>query len=732
MLIAFIYVPNVEKNLSAFVSLSGIPKLEDQFNFILLYTVDNMKVLVKMTLSLSLLFCMACSPQYFARKGDQAFNKGLYHLSESKYDRAYEKSDDHAFKSDVAFKAGQSFEKINEVKKAARWYKKAIRRRDSFPEALIRLAQVEIKSGNIEDAEENFSIYEDYVPEKFRGDEERLFNVFEKVKEWKENPQAYIIRPMDKLNSRASEFAPQYFSGDTNIIIFTSTRKGGLGAKMDAVTGDKYSNLFRSDYTNEVKRDIKNKRGKFIKTKTILKDEFEWQKPFSVGDSVNSISNDGAACIDLETNLLYFTSSRKVDGKDRGTKIYSIAIQGDEWGELHKLNIVPDSLSVGHPSLSADGETLYFASDMAGGYGGNDIWMVKSEGGTWGSPVNLGADINTDKEEIFPYIRDNGMLYFSSDRLDGMGGLDIYAAKPRADIWDVKNMQFPINTEADDFSIVFQPGENKGLFASSRNKGNDDIFSFEKMEVDPTLIEILNGKISWDEGLAGKNIKVKVESDKGEVKDIKLNEKGEFKLPVHINTKYTITVSGDDFLTEKKEIAAGNIGDKLDFDLNFELKGVGVAIRLNNVLFGFNDWTLSNEAKNALNDLVEMMREHSDIVIELSSHTDFVGSKAVNDSISSLRAHVCFDYLVEQGVDKMRLKALSFGENKPWVVKQVGQDKYPFLKVGDVLNKSFIYKLSDEKQKKVAMQMNRRTEIQIERIAKDLNSKSIKSKGSKR
>jgi len=677
-----------------------------------------MKVLARTTLGLSLLFCMACSPQYYVRKGDQLFDKGLYHQSESKYDKAYEKSDDHVFKSDVALKAGLSFEKINQPKKAARWYKKATRRRDSFPDALTHLTQVEIKNGNFEDAEEAFSIYKDYVPENVRGSEERLEGIFERIQEWKENPQAYRIFPMDHLNSRASEFAPLYLSGDTNIIVFTSTRKGRLGVKQDGVTGDKFSNLYRSDYTNEVKRNVKNKRGRVIDSKTLIKDEFEWQRPVSLGDSVNSILNDGAACIDLETNVLYFTSSRKVDGKDRGTKIYSIAMQGDDWGELNKIDIVADSLSVGHPSISADGETLYFASDMAGGYGGNDIWMVKSEGGQWGSPVNMGADINTDKEEIFPYIRDNGMLYFASDRLDGMGGLDLYVAKARADVWDVANMKYPMNSEADDFSIVFQSGENKGLFASSRIKGNDDIFSFEKMEVDSLLIEIAEGRISFDEGLAGKNIRIKMESDKGERSNIKLGENGEFKLPIRANTKYTITVSGEDFLTEKKIIEAGNVDEELDINLNFELKGVGVPIRLKNVLFGFNEWVLTDEAKNALNDIVKTMKEHDDIIIELSSHTDYVGSKTVNDSVSNLRAQVCVEYLVEKGVDGSRLKALSFGEDKPWVVKQEGQDKYPFLKVGDVLSKAFIYKLKDEKQKEVAMQMNRRTEIKIERINK--------------
>ncbi|RXQ88119.1 hypothetical protein EO244_15375 [Ancylomarina salipaludis] len=691
-----------------------------------------MRFLIAASLSLCLLFNMACSPKYYARKGDAMFDKGQYHKAQSYFDKAYNKSKDHDFRSDVAYKAGLCFEQINIPRKATSWYKKAVRRRDSFPEALVHLAQVEIKTGDIEDAQETFDIYRDYVPENSRGDEERLLGVFDRIKEWKENPQAYKIRPMDELNTRSSEFAPMYFGGDTNMIVFTSTRKGGLGIRQDGVTGDRYSNLFRSEYTNEIKRDVKNKRGRVVDVKTVLKDEFAWQRPVSVGDSINSVLNDGAACIVPETNVMYFTSSRNPDEKDSGTKIYSITMQGDEWIGLKKVDLVPDSISVGHPSISSDGETMYFVSDMAGGYGGNDIWMVKSEGGSWGSPINMGSDINTAGDELFPYIRDNGMLYFASDRLDGMGGLDLYVAKPRDQVWDVENMKYPINSEADDFSIVFQPGQNKGLFASSRNKGNDDIFSFEKLQIDPTIIEIAEGKIHFDEGLAGKRVRVQVESDKGEKSNIRLGEKGEFKLPIHANTKYTVTVSGDDFLTEKKVVEAGNIDEKLNVDLNFELKGVGVPIRLKNVLFGFNEWVLTDEAKEALNDLVETMKTHSDILIELSSHTDFVGNEKVNDSISKLRAQVCVDYLVDEGVASARLKALSYGENKPWVVKQEGQDKYPFLKVGDVLSKEFIDKLSSDEQKQVALQMNRRTEIKIKRIDKKPKSGFERSKRSKR
>ena len=340
----------------------------------------------------------------------------------------------------------------------------------------------------------------------------------------------------------------------------------------------------------------------------------------------------------------------------------------------------------------------------------------------------MGADINTDKNELFPYLRDNGKLYFASDRLEGMGGLDLYVAKSRANVWDVANMRYPMNSEADDFSIVFQPGENKGLFASSRNKSNDDIFSFEKMKIDSLLIGFVEGQIKFDEGLVGKMVRIRIESDKGDKSKVSLDEKGKFKLPIHADTKYTITISGDDFLTETRVVEAGNLNEKLDFDLNFELKGIGVPIRLKNVLFGFNEWALTDEAKGALNELVETMETHSDIAIELSSHTDYVGPKLVNDSVSQLRAQVCIEYLVGQGVDDSRLKALSFGETKPWVVKQEGQDKYSFLKVGDVLSKAFIYKLSNEEDKQVAMQMNRRTEVKIERIDKKADSRSKRSK----
>ncbi len=677
-----------------------------------------MKILVRIILSFSLLFSLACSSRYYARKGDKLFDKGLYYQSESKYAKAYKKSKDKNFKSNVAFKAGLTLEKINENRKASSWYKRAVRQRDSFPEALVQLVQVEIKSGKIEEAVDQFAVYKDCVPESDRGSEERLAQVLERAKEWRANPQAYIVRPMDKLNSRDSEFSPMYFNGDTTTIIFASTRKKDQKrrAKIDVVTGDKYSNLYRCDYTNQITRDVRNKRGRVIDTKTITVDEFDWQKPVSLGDSVNSSFNEGAACFNPENSLLYFTSSRKIQKKGYGTKIYSAAMQDDEWGSLNKLDFISDSLSVGHPAFSPDGKTLYFASDMDGGFGGNDIWMVEFKNGKWGNPVNLGPNVNTGKEEVFPYVRENGMLYFSSDRYDGMGGLDLYVAKPRGNVWDVSNLKFPINSEADDFSIVFQPGEDKGLFASSRNRGNDDIYSFEKMKVDGFLLGTLEGKISFDEGLEGKKIDLKVVSSKGQEIYVDLDEKGNFKLPVYANTKYTVTVSGEDFLTEKKVIEARGTGQKVDVDLNFELKGVGVPIRLKNVLFGFNEWQLSATAKSALNDLVKTIKEHSDIRIELSSHTDYVGSEALNDSISNLRAQACVEYLVAQGVDGSRLKALSFGESKPWVVKQEGQDKYPFLKVGDVLTKAFIDKLSSEKEKEVAMQMNRRTEIKIERI----------------
>ena len=181
---------------------------------------------------------------------------------------------------------------------------------------------------------------------------------------------------------------------------------------------------------------------------------------------VNTVDEEGAPSFDKSGNTLYFTRSQTEKGVDAKVGIFESTLVSGSWGRAVKLSIGNDSLLAAHPSVSKEGDKIYFVSNRPGGYGGNDIWMSEKTGESkWGEPRNLGSQINTAGNEMFPFIRDNGELYFSSDSHVGLGGLDIFRATPlEKGQWKVENMGAPINSTGDDFAISFYPGEEKGFF----------------------------------------------------------------------------------------------------------------------------------------------------------------------------------------------------------------------------------------------------------------------------
>ena len=200
--------------------------------------------------------------------------------------------------------------------------------------------------------------------------------------------------------------------------------------------------------------------------------------------------------------------------------------------------ITADSISVAHPSISEDGSLLYFVSDMPGGYGGNDIWVCKKDGGNWGAPRNVGRPINSPSDELYPHIRDNGNLYFASDRKGGIGGLDLYKAeRNESAAWEVENMKYPINSSADDFAIHFQPGKEKGMFTSSRRKGNDDIYRFDYV---PLLFTFTGKVINENNTKNVEDFNVHVVSSDGEQADVKGSIEGSFVVELKPDLEYII------------------------------------------------------------------------------------------------------------------------------------------------------------------------------------------------
>eukprot|EP01029_Cantina_marsupialis_P005135 TRINITY_DN1548_c0_g1_i1.p1 TRINITY_DN1548_c0_g1~~TRINITY_DN1548_c0_g1_i1.p1 ORF type:complete len:786 (-),score=128.94 TRINITY_DN1548_c0_g1_i1:1121-3478(-) len=667
-----------------------------------------MKFLTQFCILIILGALASCSSKSYVKRGDKMLESGRYYYAQSLYEKAYKKSKDKEAKADIAFKAASCFDQVNQGRKASSWYRKAIMNRDTFSNAVLNLAYVEVKNGRMEEAEENFWEYVDLKPEvKKEGDPSEML---ERIKKWEEFPGRYKVELLKDFSSTSSDFAPIYMGKDTNVIFFSSNRKLKDKPKKDGVTGEYYSNIFESHYSNEVVRKSRKKKGKKATTRKVLVDTYQWSKARGVGDTINSDWNEGAACFSPEADVLYYTSSMKVNKNNQGTKIFVVKREDDGWGRVSQLDLVPDSLSVGHPSISADGNILYFVSDMPGGYGGNDIWMAKKSGSSWSEPQNLGRPINTPNDELFPYIKENGDLFFASDRTEGMGGLDIYQAKrEKTGVWTVENMKYPINSTADDFAMVFQIGQEKGMFTSSRKKGNDDIYRFDFV---PLQFSFVGNVVNSESKEPVEKARVHIVSSDGKQKDVKANQEGKFTVDLLPGLEYVVMVSADGYLNGKELVNTLDLTVSRNFKAMIGLNPIEKPIELPNIFYDFGSWTLRDESKTALDGLVETLNDNPKITIELGSHTDFVGSESTNQGLSQKRAQSVVDYLIEKGINWDRLVAQGYGEAKPLIISSDKAKEYDFLKEGDVLTEWVISKLQ-EKQKEIANQLNRRTDFRV-------------------
>ena len=334
---------------------------------------------------------------------------------------------------------------VNDPKNAETWYKLAVKSSYSKPEAQYWFAESLKKNGKYPLAIDEFKKYKQVAPSDARADQE--IRACELAIEWMRNPEAYKVDDLKDINSKESDFSPAYGRDDFGLIYFTSSRDDAAGNKTHGATGQSYTDIF------ETRVDKKSK----------------WSTPVPV-EVINSEVEEGTPSFSPDFKELYFTRCEVGKREKKGCIIMYSKKTGDVWSEPKNTGILADSVVAAHPAISPDGTTLYFVSDIAGGSGRKDIWKSTrtKSGEAWSKPVNLGPDINTPGDELFPYVRDDGTLYFSSDGLIGMGGLDIFKAKPQPDgSWVVQNMKSPVNSFSDDFGIAFETGNEKGIFSST-------------------------------------------------------------------------------------------------------------------------------------------------------------------------------------------------------------------------------------------------------------------------
>jgi peptidoglycan-associated lipoprotein len=618
-----------------------------------------------------------------------AFNAGEYYEAIDQFKDTYSKTKkaDRETRTEFIFMIAECYRLINDPRNAETWYKLAVKSSFSRPEAQYWLAASLKKNGKYQQAIDEFKKYKQVAPADARADQE--IRACELALEWSRNPEAYTVEELKDLNSKESDFSPAFGRDDFGVVYFTSSRDDAQGNKTHGATGQGFTDIFES------RLDKKSK----------------WSIPVPV-DMINSEFEDGTPFLVSEYKELYFTRCEAGKREQKGCTIMYSKKTGESWSEPESLGILSDSLVAAHPALTSDGQTLYFVSDMAGGSGGKDIWIATRDGSTWSKPVNAGPDINTNGNELFPYVRNDGTLYFSSDGLIGMGGLDIFKATAQPDgSWVVQNMKAPINSSADDFGIIFENENERGIFSSTRKgRGNDELYYFEF----PPLKFNVTGLVKDEKtGTAISGSVVQLIASDGSNLQAETGAGGDFRFALKPDVDYIFLASKRGYLNGKEKETTKGQEKSRDFMVTILLTAIDKPIELPNIFYDFNKWDLRPESMVSLDKLVETLADNPNVTIELMSHTDSRDTEEYNYDLSQKRAQSVVQYLIEKGVEPERLSAKGYGESSPKVVDASIIAQAPFLKTGTTLTEQYINSLPSEEQKEIAHQVNRRTEFRV-------------------
>ncbi|MCP4313680.1 MAG: OmpA family protein [Bacteroidetes bacterium] len=620
-------------------------------------------------------------------RAQAAFDAGEYYTAIDLYKDAYSKVDKDQ-KTAIFFKIGDCYRIIGDSRSAVLWYKKAVREDYQDPLIYLRYGQMLLVDEKYEEAVEEFKKYQDLVPDDPRG--EIGIESCEAAIAWIANPTGYMVENMRVFNSRQRDFSPAYINEAYTEVFFTSTREDASGTETHGATGQSFADIFSSSI---------DRKGK-------------WSVPVPV-ESLNSEFEDGTPCISHDFTQLYFTRCKKGKNQTLGCQIFKSTSDGESWAEPAVVfEQLGDSITTAHPALSVDGTTIYFVSDMPGGLGENDIWKITQSSEGWEDPVNLGEEINTPGNDLYPFVHADGTLYFSSDSRVGLGGLDIYKAiMDETGNWMVENMRPPINSPEDDFGIVFEGDVERGFFSSSRKgRGNDELFSF----VLPPLIFAVNGVVKderTDQVLPGSTVK-SVGSD-GITVESTTGDDGAFRFMLKTATDYVFIASQEGYLNGKERESTRGLDQSREFDVSIYLSSTERVIELPNIFYDFAKWDLRPESMVSLDNLVETLNDNPNVTIELMSHTDSRGTPADNLELSQKRAQSVVDYLISKGIAQDRLQAKGYGESQPKVVDEKVRASQPFLELEEVMTEAFINQLEGAELQEKAHQVNRRTEFRV-------------------
>lgn len=641
----------------------------------------------------ALLLC-SCGAEQNVKKGDAFFAIGEYFDAAAEYKKAYSRtpSKEKDKRGERAWKMAESYRRINYAAKAAAGYQNAVRYNYPDSMALFYLAKMQHTQGEYKNAEKNYRLFLDSVP-----DHELARNGLRGVlsaPRWKESPTLYTIRKQAELNARRADFSPVLTGDAFDELYFTSTRPQATGDEISGITGTKSADIFR----------------------TKLDDKQKWTAPEPCEGEVNSQYEEGACCFSPDGKTMYLTRCTHDPDYPRYAEIFTSQRSDASWSKPVKLDISADTLSsFAHPAVSPDGNWLYFVSDMPGGLGGLDIWRIAIGNGL-GGVENLGEPINTPGNEMFPTFRPNGDLYFSSDGHPGMGGLDLFCAQrdttnKKTERWKIENLKFPMNSAGDDFGMTFEGVHNRGYFCSNRGDGRgwDHLYSFEC----PEILQTIKGWVYEKDGYELPEGLVYLVGNDGTNKKVSVRGDGSFVEVIKPHVKYILLGTCKGYLNHKEELEVDTVHESREYTLQFPLASLNTPVLVRNVFYEFDSANLTELSTMALDSLVDLLNENPNITIELSAHCDYRGADAYNERLSQRRAESVVNYLIAHGIAKDRLQPVGYGESRPKVVTRKMAEQNAFLNVGDTLTEAFILRFDDKDIQEKCNAYNRRTEFRV-------------------
>ena len=642
-----------------------------------------------------------------AKNADLAFGRKQYIEAADLYKKAYKKSKrDKAERDRISFQMGECYRLIGLSKRAEPFYNRVLKTDfpSTNPEVYLSAAETFKTNEKFKEAITCYEAYIKAVPDDPRGP--LGLETTNLIQEWMENPSRYELTELKKVNSKNADFGAMWINNNYNEIIFTSSRNGATGGEKEAITGQNFTDFWTS------KQDRKG----------------DWSTPVLAdeGENINTDDSDGAGFMNANYTKLYFTRCPADEHRKNGCQIMVASKSGGSFSQARPVEIATIDTAdiVGHPTLTGDELVMYFSAERQGGLGGKDIWVAtrKSASEPFGRPYNLGENVNTAGDEVFPFLRNDTTLYFSSNGHGGMGGLDIFVTTiDTAGNWGkAVNLKYPMNSTGDDFAIMFHPTQEKGFMSSNRGntRGDDNIYYFEE----PQILFTFSGTVKDENTLQYvSNATVRFVGSDGSVMSTRTNDKGYFNFSesqINKNTTYDITIDKDNYFTLSTTETTVGLEFSKDFVKDYTLQPIPEEpIMLPDILYDLGKWDLKPQFEDSLQGLIETLQVNPTITIELASHTDARDTDEHNDILSQKRAQSVVDYLIIRGIDPLRLTAKGYGERVPRTIqKDITLRGYTF-KAGTQLTEDFINKLPSNDLREAAHQMNRRTEFRI--LSKD-------------